>query len=118
MEVTKRETLLQCLNIMERIRNSFSHRGAGLTAINHYEALYEEYDKKCKILREMIQALESEPVRAAMAHWQQLLMDRGPEGAMLLEKELDNLRHFDIEDYTGNNGPLPGRKKDDGKDES
>jgi len=48
--------------------------------------LFEEYDMKCRILREMLQALESEPVRAAMANWQQMVMEKGPEALQIREE--------------------------------
>ena len=72
MEITKRQTLLECLDLMTKFRNSFSHKGMGISAIERYQALYEEYDRKCEILREMIRALESEPVRRALADWQRM----------------------------------------------
>jgi len=77
--ITKRETLLECLELMKKFRNAFSKDKYGMLAIERYTALYEEYDAKCWILREMIQALESEPVRKAMAEWQKEVMAKGPE---------------------------------------
>jgi hypothetical protein len=35
---------------------------------------FDEYEQKCAVLRELIQAYESEPVRAALADWQVRLM--------------------------------------------
>ena len=83
MEITKRNTLLECLEMMKKIRNSFSKGRLGITPIDRYATLYEEYDRKCEILREMIQALESETVRRAMADWQKMVMDNGPEALKL-----------------------------------
>ena len=83
MSVTKRETLLECLDLMKRFRNCFSQKGIGLAPIDRYTALFTEYDEKCQILREMIQALESEPVRQAMADWQKEVMRKGPEALPL-----------------------------------
>ena len=40
----------------------------------------ERARKRCKLIREMIQALESEPVRAAMASWQQQRMEEDEAG--------------------------------------
>lgn len=77
--ITKRNTLLECLELMQKIRNSFSTDGWGMAPIPRYITLYQEYDEKCQILREMIQALESEPVRRAMADWQKEVMAKGPE---------------------------------------
>lgn len=82
-EITKRETLLECLELMKKFRNAFSKDQYGMMAIERYTALYEEYDAKCWILREMIQALESEPVRRAMADWQKMVMENGPEALKL-----------------------------------
>ena len=74
-KITKRETLLECLDLMKKIRNSFSHKGWGMAPIERYTILFTEYDEKCQILREMVQALESEPVRKALANWQKEIMD-------------------------------------------
>ena len=81
--ITKRNVLLECLDLMKKLRNSFSTDGWGTAPIPRYIALYQEYDEKCEILREMIQALESEPVRRAMADWQKMVMDNGPEALPL-----------------------------------
>jgi len=77
--ITKRETLLECLELMKKFRNAFAQDKLGMLPNARYMALYEEYDIKCEILREMIQALESEPVRRAMADWQREIMKNGPE---------------------------------------
>ena len=130
MNITKRETLLECLDIMKKIRNSFSRQGFGITPIDRYSIFYEEYDNKCQILREMIQALESEPVRTAMAKWQSEVMKKGPEalesepvgtamakwnrevmksGPQALEMDRLQMKvpeDWDKEDYTGNNAPI------------
>ena len=82
-EITKRETLLECLDIMKKFRNNFSQRGYGMAPIERYTALFDEYDKKCEILREMIQALESEPVRKALSDWQKQVIRNGPEALSL-----------------------------------
>ena len=110
MEVTKRNTLLECLDMMEKCKKAFSKNEEGREPEERYGSLFREYEEKCKILRELIRALESEPVRNVLADWQKLIVDYGPENAMILEQDLDNIRHFDIEDYTGNNGPLKAGK--------
>ena len=75
MEVTKKATLLECLDIMRRLRNSFSHKGWGMVPIDRYHEFFEEYSRKCEIIEEMIHALDSEPVRRALANWQKELME-------------------------------------------
>ena len=74
-EITKKETLLECLEIMRKFRNCFSHKGWGMAPIERYQALYDEYEDKCRILEDMIHALDSEPVRRALADWQKELME-------------------------------------------
>ena len=52
------------------------------------EEQFYELEKKCGILRELIQAYESEPVRAALAEWQSRLMKgEKPDMKDLEEKE-------------------------------
>ena len=41
----------------------------GFEALEGLEEEFEERREKCRILRDMIQALESGPVRAALAEW-------------------------------------------------
>ena len=91
MEVTKRETLLECLDLMKKFRACFSHKGMGMMPTPRYAALFKEYDEKCRILREMLQALESEPVRKALANWQQMVMEKGPEALRMDEIDAGNM---------------------------
>lgn len=73
-EITRRSTLLDCLAYQERFLMMASKGRTGLIPIEGLEEEFDERRKKCEILREMIQALESEPVRAALAEWQIRLM--------------------------------------------
>lgn len=73
-EVTRRETLLDCLEIMKMRRNVVSVGRRGLTPIEGYEDLFMERQQKCRIIMDLIQANESEPVRSALANWQIMLM--------------------------------------------
>ena len=104
MEVTKKQTLLECLEIMRKFRNCFSHKGWGMAPIDRYQALFAEYDKKCKILEDMIHALDSETVRMALANWQKEIM----EGFRINMK-------IDEDDSNPINGPLV--RKDEGRDQ-
>lgn len=103
MEVTKRETLLECLDLMKKFRACFSHKGMGMMPTPRYAALFKEYDEKCRILREMLQALESEPVRKALANWQMMVMEKGPEALKLVGDEIDRI---DADNMNQINGPL------------
>lgn len=74
-EITRRSTLLDCLAYQERWKNMASKDREGRVPVEGLEDEFYEREAKCRILREMIQALESEPVRAAMAEWQIRLME-------------------------------------------
>lgn len=73
-EITRRNVLLECLSEREREMRSLSYKGYGIDALRGYEEVFEESQKKCAILRELIQALESEPVRRSVANWQMEIM--------------------------------------------
>jgi len=79
-EITRRNVLLECLDwqrekLAEASRDSFM-----LDAWPGMEEIFAERREKCRILQEMIQALESEPVRRSMAEWQQEIMKQGGPG--------------------------------------
>ena len=94
MAVTKRNVLLECLGWMERIKTAYSKDLKGREPDEKYGNMFQEYEEKCQILRELIRALESEPVRDAISNWQELIDKYGPENAMLLEIAEDNKRDF------------------------
>ena len=74
MEVTRRSVLLEALKDHEYWLEESSKGRKGLEPEKGLEEQFEEQQKKCELLREMIRALESEPVRKALANWQQELM--------------------------------------------
>lgn len=47
-----------------------SKNGMKLEPLRGFEDEFDAQMKRCRILREIIQALESEPVRRSMAEWQ------------------------------------------------
>lgn len=47
---------------------------------------FEQQRKKCELLREMIHALESEPVRRVMADWQKEVMEGKKIDVTVLDK--------------------------------
>lgn len=73
-EVTRRETLLDCLAYQRKRKLMASKRQMGFEALEGLEEEFDTRGAKCRILQDMIQALESEPVRAALAEWQIRLM--------------------------------------------
>lgn len=87
-KVTRRETLLECLDLMTKIRNGFSVKGYGMTPIARYVELYDEYDQKCERVREIMRALETESVQRALADWQKEIMHAEQTGMKLDTNDL------------------------------
>ena len=74
-DVTRRSVLIEALEIQEAQLSRCSVEGKKLIPLPGMKELFREQLDKCRILREMIQALESEPVRDAIAGWQREIMD-------------------------------------------
>lgn len=79
-EITRRNTLLKCLEYLERMKRMDSKDRKGLEPLDEETAeSFYELEEECKIIRELIQANESEPVRRAIANWQNEIMDNPEE---------------------------------------
>lgn len=74
-EITRRSVLLECLKIMRLNLGICSKNYEGRQPREGMEEKFDEYEQKCAVLRDLIQAYESEPVRAAIAEWQTRLMN-------------------------------------------
>lgn len=74
-KITRRSVLLECLQEREMEMKGYSRDARGLISLMGYEELFEESREKCRILRELVQALESEPVRKMIANWQMEIMN-------------------------------------------
>ena len=77
-EITRRSVLLEALSIMREELNVCSKGYNGLIPKDGMVEAWEQARKKVKIMEEITQAFESEPVRAAVADWQQEVMEHGP----------------------------------------
>lgn len=73
-EITRRSVLLECLDIMRQNLRICSKEYNMRIAKEGMEEQFDAFEKKCEILRDLIRAYESEPVRAALADWQIRLM--------------------------------------------
>lgn len=73
-KATRRNTLLDCLEMMRMRKKVVSVNREGRIPLAGFEDIFFEREKKCRIIQEIIQAYESEPVRAALADWQKRLM--------------------------------------------
>ena len=69
MEVTRRSILSATLREKEMELKSFSLGFRGLEARRGCEKEFARYQKECRILRELIQALDNDKVRAAIAEF-------------------------------------------------
>lgn len=73
-EITRRSVLLDALGREESAMAACSQDGKKLIPMRGLEEMFEIQSEKCRILREMIQALESEGVRRELAQWQRDVM--------------------------------------------
>jgi len=69
MEVTRRSVLSATLREKEMELKSFSVGFRGLEARRGCEKEFDRYREECRVLRELIQALDYEPVKAAIAEF-------------------------------------------------
>ena len=80
MNVTRRGILKEYLEIEIAALKTVSKNQTMLEPKQGKEAQWEWRRKRCGLLRDMIQALETEPVRKAMSDWQKIIMDEDREG--------------------------------------
>ena len=74
-EITRKSVLLDCLEIMRENLRICSKKYDKLEPEEGMEEMWNLFREKCRILQELIQAYESEPVRAAIAGWQKDVMN-------------------------------------------
>ena len=70
-EITRKSVLIECLQIMREELNICSSKYNGLEPKKGMEEAWEQAREKVKILEDLIHAYDSEPVRRALAGWQQ-----------------------------------------------
>ena len=79
-EITTRNVLLECLEYEKQLWRNVSKRYNTLEPAPGLDEEWETQRRKCEILQELIQSMESEAVRKAIAGWQLEIM-RSPEEA-------------------------------------
>lgn len=79
-EPTRRGILKDYLEIERGQLRAISKSANMLEPKPGREARWEMMRKRCKLIEDMIQALECEPVRAAMSDWQRLVMEEDKLG--------------------------------------
>ena len=94
--ITRRNTLGECLRIFENRLQAVSKHGYGLEPKRGAEAAFDEAKEHCRVVRELMQALENERVREAVARWRN---DNDPQ-----ERAWQKV--IEEEDAAGIRGPL------------
>ena len=78
-EITRKSVLIECLQIMREELNLCSSKYNGLEPKEGMEEAWEQAREKVKIVQELIHAYDSEPVRKALADWQNEIIEKGPK---------------------------------------
>ena len=86
-DITRKSVLLECLSIMRQELAVCSKQYNGLEPKEGMEEAWSQGRRKVDILKELIHAYDSEPVRKALAGWQDEVMKNGPEGGLKFDKE-------------------------------
>ncbi len=81
LKPTRREVLLRCLGRREMEILDMSVYGHSLEPKRGYETDFFLAQQDCEVLRDLIQALECEPVRAVLAAWREELEKHQKEEA-------------------------------------
>lgn len=79
-EPTRRGLLKEYLEVEEGLLRAYSKNPSKLEPKEGKDRHWEWHKKRCELLRDMIQALESEPVREALADWQTRIMEEDRAG--------------------------------------
>lgn len=74
-EITQKSVLMECLEYERGLWKLCSKKYDTLIPMDGMQEKWNEQKEKCRILQELIQAYESEPVRRAIAGWQREVMD-------------------------------------------
>jgi len=85
-EINRKTVLVECLQYLQHILNICSKNYNGLEPAKGMEEQWNRARRKVEILKDLIHAYESEPVRAALADWQKEVMAQGPS-ALKLDNE-------------------------------
>jgi len=74
-EITARSILAETLQRHEMLMRGYSKGGKSLEPAPGFQDDFDIEAKKCRIIRELMQALVSGPVRTGIAKWQQDVME-------------------------------------------
>jgi len=83
MEINLKTVLTECLQDRRHVLNICSKDYKGLEPARGMEEVWQRERKKVDILEDAVHAVQSEPVRQAMADWQKEVMEHGPSALKL-----------------------------------
>lgn len=86
-EITKKSVLIECLEYERELWRVASKNYDTLEPAKGMGEQWEEQKEKCRILQELIAALESEPVRRELAQWQKDVMDGKKQIGLFAEEK-------------------------------
>jgi len=74
-EITIRAILEEALKREDLLLLGYSRNPSRLEPVRGFETQFDRQQEKCRLLRELIQSLSAEPVKKAIADWQQDVID-------------------------------------------
>ena len=87
-EINRKSVLLECLSIMKSELAICSEHYNGYEPKEGMEEAWRQGRQKVEILKDLIHAYDSEPVRSALADWQQMVMEHGASALQLGERDI------------------------------
>ena len=104
-EITRKSVLLECLEYERGLWKLCSKNYDTLEPMKGMDKEFDEQREKCRILEDLIHAYESEPVKRALATWQQEVEKNGPPGNTA--EEFNEHTDADVHSNTEER-PVPG----------
>ena len=86
-DINLKTVLIECLQDRRHVLNICSKNYNGLEPARGMEEVWQRERKKVDILQDAVHAVQSEPVRRAMADWQKEVMQEGTPKSIKFDGE-------------------------------
>lgn len=106
--ITLKSVLIECLGLIKEEQRLSSKQYNGLEPKEGMEESWDQARRKVQILKDAIPALESEPVKRAMADWQKDVIENGPS-MMQAEDLVDAMKQ--LQQYAATQDPTDTAKQ-------
>lgn len=103
-EITLRKVLEECLEERKEIRRLCSKDYLGMVPKEGMEDEFDDAEEKCRVLRELLQAIKSEPVLIAIANWEQESLKKWQKAALANSVSMDDLSRESYEELIRSTG--------------